>query len=70
MRELRLGEVAEPQPASKLTGDGRSAAFIRYPCSARVYVVESDRVEGPVECDVPPSPSVRLAIMNDSWGWS
>jgi len=64
-RELALREVAEPEPASKLTGDGRVASMVRYPCSVKVYVLGGDRVEGGVVSDVLTLPAVGHVLLND-----
>ncbi|RLF04100.1 MAG: hypothetical protein DRK00_07485 [Thermoprotei archaeon] len=63
--ELALREVVEPEPASKLTGDGRVASMIRYPHSVKVYVLGGDRVEGGVVSDVLTLPAIGHVLLND-----
>jgi len=62
---LALGEVAEPEVARKALGDGSEAVLLRYRDTAKVYVVEEDRVEGPVQAHVLASPRALYPLLND-----
>ncbi len=62
---LRLHEVAEPEARTKVTGDGREVSLLRYGGSVRVYVLASDRVEGPVTSAAVVAPGARYVLLND-----
>lgn len=64
-RELRLDEIVQPEAYTKITGDGREVALLKYRSAVKVYVVTEDRVEGPVVSSVLILPNARYALLND-----
>ncbi len=64
-RKLKLHELVEPEIYNKITGDGREVGFLRYRDVAKIYVVTSDRVEGPVISTILVSPRAKYILLND-----
>lgn len=64
-RELGLSEVVEPEAVTRVTADGRETPLLRYRLAVRVYVVEDDRLEGPVEASVIALPGQVIPLLND-----
>ena len=48
-----------------MTGDGRRVALLRYREAVEVSVVEPDRVEGPVVCDVLVPEAGSMVLLNN-----
>lgn len=64
-RELGIHELGEPEPYTKITGDGREITLLRYRNAVRVYVVTEDRVEGPISSSALVLPGARYVLLND-----
>ena len=62
---LALSELAEPEAARKTLGDGSEAVVLKYRGAVKVYVVEEDRVEGPVQAHALASPRALYPLLND-----
>jgi len=65
VRELKLHEICTPQASIKISGDGREIPLIRYSEAVNVYVIEEDRVEGPVLSDVLSISGIKNILLND-----
>ncbi|MHC1627465.1 MAG: pepsin/retropepsin-like aspartic protease family protein [Candidatus Nezhaarchaeales archaeon] len=65
VRELKLHEIRTPQASIKISGDGREIPLIRYSEAVNVYVIEEDRVEGPVLSDVLSISGIKNILLND-----
>ncbi|MEM2194319.1 MAG: hypothetical protein QXY40_00300 [Candidatus Methanomethylicia archaeon] len=65
IESFKLRELQEPTPASKISGSGTVIPLIRYIDSAKIYVIEEDRVKGPITADVLIAPKAKYILLND-----